>query len=139
MTTVLEMSAGQAFQLQRSRKSKPYNRLSNSGPGLPYAMLHLVLDSEECALTDSCATLFTCSHTKSRLTNPSVQIPLMHGIISQTSCCSLWMTVNSMLATYRSQMKRTFTSMALSASKTREFGEAEILILLNLHPCIHQN
>ena len=136
MTTVLEMSAGQAFQLQRSRKSKPYNRLSNSGPGLPYAMLHLVLDSEECALTVSCATLFTCAHTKSGLTNPSVQMPLMHGIISQTSYCNLWMTVNSMLAIYGSQTKRIFTSMALSTCRTLKFRKAKILKLLNLHPCI---
>ena len=84
--TVLEMLAGRAFQLQ-SRMMKPYSRSSNSGLGHPYPVSHLVLNSEEWALTISCATFFTCSRIKSWLTNPSVQITLTHAM-KFLKCCA---------------------------------------------------
>ncbi|GBL80113.1 hypothetical protein AVEN_29107-1 [Araneus ventricosus] len=46
MMAVLEMSAGHAVPLQ-SRMLMPYSRSSYSIPGHPFAVLHLVLDSEE--------------------------------------------------------------------------------------------
>ena len=137
MMTVLKITAGHAFQMQ-SRILKPCTRLSNNGTCLPYAVLHLVLVSEKWALTVPFATFFIYYRTKSRLTNPWVQMPLMHAIISQTSCCNLWMTVNPMMATYGSQTKRIFTWMAHQQAKLGNFGEAKILILLKLYPCIHQ-
>ena len=45
--------------------------------------------------------------------------------ISQMLCCNLWMTVNSVFATYGSPTKCNCTLMALSTSRTREFGEAK--------------
>ena len=126
--TVLEMSASHDSHLQ-SRILKQYSRSSNSGPGLLYDVLHLVLDSKEGALNVSGATPLTCFRIKSRLTNPSIQMPLTHTIISKTPYWNFWMTVNSMLETYGSQTKCIFTSMDLSTSRLCEFGEEKILIL----------
>ena len=98
MITILKMSASHAFQLQ-IRMLKSCSRLSNIGPVIPYSVFHLYCTPKE-EYSPSHAPYPLCVPVKkSRLSNSSVQMLLMHTIFSQTPCCNLWLAVNSILAT----------------------------------------
>lgn len=137
---VLEISGAYGQQLQR-RMVNSFNKRSNNSSGVSFTIMKLRPDYDSCPCTIAFSAASTKLHTRFRLTNPLLLLPLIkqnfHEIYpAAAGCCDIDVGIHCVIQVF--PMKLMLHRMASSISGTGTFEERKIHMQPYYHPFLPQ-